>query len=433
MISQSEYVFRRNALVQQLPPNSVAVVAAAPEKIRNGDAHFRYRQNSNFYYLTGFNEPDAFLVIKKTEKPAFYLFNRSRNLLQEQWTGARLGQEGACQQMGLQAAFSVDSTTKKLPQLIADSRRVFYPINDRCEGNTLISSVIAILNQQAIASGKPDGLEDLSYALSELRLIKSKAEIALMQHAASVSVEAHKRAMRACKNAEFEHQLQAELLYGFSYGGCNEVAYTPIVGGGKNACVLHYSDNNQKLNSGDLVLIDAGGEFQNYAADITRTFPVNGVFTRDQRLIYGLVLKAQKAAIASIQPGSSWALAQQIIVEILTAGLVELGLLKGSVSQLISSGAYKTFYMHNSGHWLGLDVHDSGCYKVDNDWRPLKPGMVLTVEPGLYISASNEVDSRWWNIGVRIEDDVVVTESGHCVLSAALPVEADDIEALMRD
>ena len=280
----------------------------------------------------------------------------------------------------------------------------------------------------------PESLYDISPVISEMRLIKSEAEIGLMRKAAEISVAAHKRAIQSCKKLDYEYQLEAELIYEFSRQGCRSVAYDPIVGGGENACILHYTDNSMPLKNGDLVLIDAGGEYGNYAADITRTFPINGQFSEEQKAIYQLVLKAQKAGVNLIRPGLAWNLIQETMIEILTEGLCELGILKGKVDELVASGAYKPFYMHNSGHWLGLDVHDCGAYRLNNEWRPLEKGMVLTVEPGLYISANTEgVDERWWNIGVRIEDDILVTADGHENLTAALPVEVDDIEALMRD
>ena len=267
-----------------------------------------------------------------------------------------------------------------------------------------------------------------------MRLIKSKAEIGLMQKAADISVTGHQKAMQRCRHLEWEYQLEAELLYEFSRQGSRAVAYDPIVGSGENACILHYTANNQRLRQGDLVLIDAACEFDNYAADITRTFPINGHFSGEQRAIYELVLAAQRAGMAAVKPGVVWTSIQQIMVRIITVGLCDLGLLKGNVDNLIEEGAYKPFYMHNSGHWLGLDVHDSGQYKINNQWRSLEPGMALTVEPGIYITPSIAgVDPRWWNIGVRIEDDILVTSEGHHNFTEALPTGINEIEALMRD
>ncbi|KTD57749.1 Xaa-Pro aminopeptidase [Legionella shakespearei] len=434
MISQEEYKARRKKLAQQLPEDSVAIIPAAHELLRNGDTHYRFRQDSDFYYLTGFNEPDALLVITGGKDSKSILFNRARNPAEEQWTGKRLGQDGAENQLGMHAAFPVNTIKEKLPELLAGSAAIYYALgrNPSLE-KQVIQALRAVKAQVRRGVKAPESLCDLEPILSEMRLFKSEAELDLMRRAASISVDAHKRAMQACKNLEHEYQLEAELIHEFSRHGCRSVAYDPIVGGGENACILHYTDNDQPLRSGDLVLIDAGGEYGNYAADITRTFPVNGKFSPEQKSIYELVLKSQKAGIAAIKPGLPWNGVQQIIVRILTEGLCELGLLHGSVDELIAKEAYKPFYMHNSGHWLGLDVHDSGRYKVNNEWRPLEAGMVLTVEPGLYISAGTPgVDKRWWNIGVRIEDDVLVTKTGHEVLTAALPVDVDEIEALMR-
>ena len=434
MISQQEYQQRRRLLAQSLPHEGIAVVAAAEEKLRNGDTHYRFRQASDFYYLTGFNEPNAILLIAAGVEGDSYLFNNPRNPAAEQWTGARLGQEGACQVLGMKAAFPIADFSQKLPELLADKSAIYYSIGHQPALDTDIFNALNVLKAQSRRGVKsPESLCDINPLLSEMRLFKSEAEIALMRRAAEISVLAHKRAMRTCQTLTHEYQLEAELIHEFTRNGSRCVAYDSIVGGGANACVLHYTDNNQPLKHGDLVLIDAGGEFENYAADITRTFPINGRFSEAQRKIYELVLKAQKAGIACIKPGAPWPIVQETIVRVLTTGLCELGIVQGEVNELIANGAYKPFYMHNSGHWLGLDVHDCGRYKKNNEWRLLEPGMVLTVEPGLYISANtNGVDERWWNIGVRIEDDILVTKNGYENLTAALPVEVADIEALMR-
>lgn len=434
MMTQQEFQARRKKLAEQLPADSVAVIPAARELLRNGDAHYRFRQDSNFYYLTGFNEPDALLVITAGKEGKSILFNHSRNPMQEQWTGKRLGQEGALKELDMHAAFSLASIVDELPKLLAGKSAVYYALGRNPQLEEQLMHALNSLKEQARRGIKsPEILGDLEPILGEMRLFKSDAEVDLMRRAARISVDAHKRAMQLCKNMEYEYQLEAELVYEFSRHGCRSVAYDPIVGGGENACILHYTANNQPLRRGDLVLIDAGGEYGNYAADITRTFPINGIFSPEQKSIYELVLKAQKAGIAAIKPGIAWNCVQQIMVRILTAGLCELGILKGTVDELVTNEAYKPFYMHNSGHWLGLDVHDCGNYKINGEWRPLEPGMVLTVEPGLYISSGmNGVDKRWWGIGVRIEDDILVTKTASEVLTAALPVDVDDIEALMR-
>lgn len=434
MITQHEYQDRRQKLALQLPANSVALIPAASEALRNGDAHYRFRQDSNFYYLTGFDEPDALLVLTSGKDCQSTLFNRPRNPAEEQWTGTRLGQAGALSELGMHAAHPNNNLAEELPKLLSGKTALYYALgrNPQFEKN-LMHALNTLKAQVRRGLKAPDLLGDLEPILGELRLFKSEAEIDLMRKAATISVGAHQRAMLRCRHIENEYQLEAELIYEFSRQGCRSVAYDPIVGSGENACILHYTKNNAPLRAGDLVLIDAGGEYENYAADITRTFPVSGTFSPEQKSIYELVLKAQKAGIAAIKPGLAWNGVQQIMVEILTTGLCELGILQGTVEELIANEAYKPFYMHNSGHWLGLDVHDSGQYKINNEWRPLEAGMVLTVEPGLYISANlPNVDKKWLGIGVRIEDDVLVTRNGHEVLTGALPVDVDAIEALMR-
>lgn len=433
MISQKEYQARRALLASRMPLDSVAVIASAQELSRNGDSHYRFRQDSNFYYLTGFNEPDALLLITSGKKSHSILFNRPRCPAQEQWTGKRLGQEGALEHLQMDMAFPISSIKEELPKLLVAQSAVYFLFGDVTLEQHIMDALLSLKAQVRRGTKAPDGLCDLAPLLSEMRLFKSEAELGLMRKAAQCSVAAHKRAMRACKNMRHEFELEAELMYEFYRQGCRSQAYDSIVGAGEHACVLHYTDNNKALHQGDLVLIDAGAEHENYASDITRTFPVNGQFSPEQKSIYELVLKAQQAGIAAIKPGLAWNKIQLIMVDILTHGLCELGILKGNVQELIAKEAYKPFYMHNSGHWLGLDVHDAGSYKIKNEWRPLEPGMVLTVEPGLYISKDIPgVDKRWWSIGVRIEDDVLVTPTGHEVLTADLPVAVDEIEALMR-
>lgn len=430
MMAQQDYQARRRVLASRLPSGSIAVIPAAHEALRNGDAHYRFRQDSDFYYLTGFNEPDALLLITST---ATMLFNRPRNPGEEQWNGKRLGQDDACSVLGIDAAFSIADLEARLPELLADKQSIYYTMGRYPQWETLIQRAWQVVKGLARRGIKaPEAFCDLAPILSEMRLFKSNAEIALMQYAGNITVTAHQRAMQTCRAATHEYQLEAEIIHEFTRQGCRSVAYDSIIAGGANTCILHYTENNQPLRSGDLVLIDAGAEFENYAADVTRTFPVNGCFSAEQRAIYELVLHAQQAGIACIRPGCAWDTVQRTIVRILTEGLVELGLLRGLVDDLIANEAYKPFYMHNSGHWLGLDVHDCGSYKINGLWRTLEPGMVLTVEPGLYIRAGLDVDERWWNIGVRIEDDIHVTHDGHTNLTAALAVNVDDLEALVR-
>lgn len=432
MITVREYQDRRQRLAKQLPKGSLAIIPGASECLRNGDAHYRFRQDSDFYYLTGFNEPDAVLLIVANSGESV-LFNRPRNFSEEQWTGKRLGQDGACEQLGVDAAFAIERLEADLPQWFADKHEIIYPIGRYPTWDRRILAVWNTVKKQIRrGTDSPSIFGDVAPLIGEMRLFKSDAELLLMREAARISVAAHQRAMRAVRCAQFEYELEAEILHEFTREGCRSVAYDSIVAGGPNACILHYTDNNQTLKSGELVLIDAGGEFQNYAADITRTFPVNGKFSAEQKAIYELVLAAQKAGIALIRPGCIWDDIQQAIVRVLTAGLLDLGLLKGSLNDLIAADAYRPFYVHRSGHWLGLDVHDVGRYKTDGAWRALLPGMVLTVEPGLYIHDQIPgIDSRWHGIGVRIEDDIHVTATGYENLTAALAVEVDDIEALV--
>lgn len=434
-MTKQDYQARRRMLAMHLPLGSMAIIPAASECLRNGDVHYRFRQDSDFYYLTGCCEPEAVLFISAGPEQESILFNRPRHALEEQWTGVRLGQEGACDVLGVDQAYSLSNLEMKLPEFLAGKQAIYYPMGryPRWEAQ-ILDAWRVVKGQSRRGLFAPEAFCDVTPILSEMRLFKDASEIDLMRQAARISVAAHQRAMRACRQARYEHELEAELLYELYRQGCHGVAYDSIVAGGANACVLHYTENNKPLIPGQLVLMDAGGEFEGYAADITRTFPLNGRFNVEQRLIYELVLRAQQSGIACVRPGCAWDEPQRVIVRVLTEGLRDLGLLHGDVDALIEQEAYKPFYMHQSGHWLGLDVHDCGRYQVDGVWRLLEPGMVLTVEPGLYIRAGMDgVDSRWWDIGVRIEDDIHVTTDGHENLSAALAAEVDAIEACICD
>ena len=434
MIKLQEYQARRRALALCLPPNSIAVISAQNEQLRNGDAHFRFRQDSDFYYLTGFNEPEALLLICAGEQAESILFNRPRDVLSEQWTGKRLGQEDAGPILGMHAAYALSDLDQRLPEILAGRTALYYTLgHDAAWDSRILKAWQKVKSEIRKGIIAPQALCDLRPMIGELRLFKSEAEIALMKKAAQITVSAHQRAMRTALNVQFEYQLEAELRYEFTRQGCRNEAYDSIVAGGENACTLHYTANDQRLIDGQLVLIDAGGEYQNYAADVTRTFPKNGIFSSEQRSIYELVLDAQKAGISQVKPGCPWDKIQQTILLVLTQGLVDLGLLQGNVDNLIERKAYSPFYMHNSGHWLGLDVHDAGTYKINGQWRTLEPGMVLTVEPGLYIAKNAQnVKLQWQGIGVRIEDDILVTKDGYENLTKTLAVEPDDIEALVR-
>ncbi|RDI46501.1 Xaa-Pro aminopeptidase [Aquicella lusitana] len=435
MIKMSEYAKRRKELIQTIGPTGIAILPAAPEVPRNGDAVYPYRQNSDFYYLTGFEEPEAVVILAPKRKEGEYLlFNRVRDRDREIWDGPRAGQEGAVNDFLADQAFPISELESMLPELLAGRESIHYSLGLNKHFDKLLLNAVNNIRAR-IRSGlqAPIAFIDIAPSLHEMRLFKSAAEIAVMQKAVDITEKAHLRAMEVCEPGMYEYQLEAELMYAFIRNGARFPAYNPIVGAGRNTCILHYVNNNQKIADGDMVLIDAGAEYQNYAADVTRTFPANGRFSAEQRAIYELVLDAQMAAIKAVKPGAAWTAPQNVIVKIITQGLIDLGILKGNLDDLIEKQAYFPFYMHRSGHWLGLDVHDVGCYRVNKKWRPFEPGMVLTVEPGIYISADIPgVPKRWHNIGVRIEDNVVVTEKGRDVLSQRIPKTVADIEAVMK-
>lgn len=434
MIKMTEYAKRRKELMRQIGPNGIAIIPSAGEILRNGDAHFAFRQQADFYYLTGFNEPEAVLVIAPKRKEGEYiLFNRVRNRDLEIWDGPRAGQDGAVETFLADQSFPIYELPDLLPEMLKGRGTVYYPVGQNALfEETLMQAVNTIRRKARGGIASPNTFVDIGSLVHEMRVIKSDAEVALMQKAIDISTKAHTRAMEVCQPGMFEYQLEAELMYEFIRHGARFAAYNSIVGAGRNTCVLHYVNNNAKIADGDLVLIDAGCEYENYASDITRTFPANGKFTGEQKAIYELVLASQLAAIKAIKPGALWTSAQTTIIKVLTQGLVDLKILKGNVDDLIEKRAFAPFYMHNSGHWLGLDVHDAGSYAADGKWRKLEKGMVLTVEPGLYISADIPgVHERWHNIGVRIEDNILVTSAGRDVLSQAIPKSISDIEALM--
>lgn len=433
-IPSSEYARRRQALMAQMAPGSIALLPAAAQQLRNRDVEHVYRQDSDFQYLSGFPEPEAVLaLIPGRAEGEYVLFCRERNPERELWDGLRAGQAGALRDYGADQAFAIDEIDEILPGLIEGRSRVYYALGASAEFDRQLVGWLSSIRSRARQGATPPGeFAALDQLLHEMRLIKSEAEIAVMQAAAEISARAHVRAMQASRAGLYEYHLEAELDYEFRKGGAKMPAYGSIVAAGRNACILHYRENDAELRDGDLVLIDAGCEIDCYASDITRTFPVNGRFSVEQRAIYELVLAAQAAACAEIAPGKHWNQAHEASVRTITAGLVELGLLAGEVEALIAAEAYKPFYMHRAGHWLGMDVHDVGNYKVGGAWRALQPGMVLTVEPGIYIAHDNAaVEPRWRGIGVRIEDDVVVTAEGCRVLTGGVPKTVAEIEALM--
>jgi len=427
---------RRRAAAKAVGADGVLIVPAATEVTRNRDVHYPFRQDSDFRYLTGFPEPDAVAVIAPKRKDGeFVLFCRPRDPEREVWDGFRHGVEGAVERFGADEAHPLDELDEKLPELLADRERVFYPLGTDAELDLKIMDWLRAVRGQARAGVRaPTELITSDRVIHEQRLIKGKAELRTMRRAAAISAAGHRLLMQRCRPGMSEQQLEALFVGACAERGARFQAYPPIVGGGHNACVLHYVSNDAELNDGDLVLVDAGCELDGYASDITRTFPVNGRFTDPQRTLYALVLEAQRAAIAAVKPGRRWSAPHDAALKVLTRGLVELGLIEGTpedVPQLIKDEKYKPFYMHRTGHWLGMDVHDVGSYKVDGKWRRLEPGMVLTVEPGLYVAPDAGAPAQYRGIGIRIEDDVLVTEDGHEVLSRAAPKAIDEIEALM--
>ena len=434
MTTKTEFNRRRKQLMRMMDKNSIAILPAAPVRIRNRDAEHAYRQDSDLLYLTGYPEPESVAVLAPGRKHGeFILFCRERDPEQETWHGRRTGLEGATADYGADDAFPIEDLDEILPGLLEDREKVYYTMGAQSDfDQKVIGWVNQIRNHSRSGHHPPREFAALDYLLHDMRLYKSRGEITRMRKAAQLSSKAHIRAMRGCKPGQWEYQVEAELLHEFRVSGMVP-SYTPIVGGGANGCILHYIENDAKLRDGDLLLIDAGGELEGYAADITRTFPVNGHFSEAQRALYEIVLAANKAAIAKVKPGNHWDDPHCAAVKVITKGLKELGLLKGSVAKLVRDEAYKKFYMHRTGHWLGLDVHDVGDYKVDDEWRILEPGMALTIEPGIYIPAHAKGvrNRKWWDIGIRIEDDVVVTKEGCEVLSADAPKEVAEIEALM--
>ncbi len=433
-IPKAEYARRRKALMAQMEPNSIAILPAAPVYIRIRDVEHVYRQDSDFQYLTGFPEPEAVLaLIPGREHGEYVLFCRERNPERELWDGLRAGQEGAVSQYGADDAFPIGDIDDILPGLIEGRDRVYYAIGCNQEFDHRLMEWINLIRSKARQGAQPPNeFVALDHLLHDMRLYKSAAEAKVMREAAEISARAHVRAMQACRAGLYEYHLEAELDYEFRKGGAKMPAYGSIVAAGRNACILHYRENDAPLKDGDLVLIDAGCEIDCYASDITRTFPVSGTFSAEQKAIYELVLAAQEAAFKEIAPGKHWNEAHEATVRVITAGLLELGLLEGALDELIAAEAYKPFYMHRAGHWLGMDVHDVGDYKVGGEWRVLEPGMAMTVEPGIYIAVDNEqVAKKWRGIGVRIEDDVLVTRSGCEILTGGVPKSVAEIEALM--
>ncbi len=431
-MDSSEFARRRGQLMRMMGSGGIAILPAAPVRKRSRDVEHRYRQDSDFYYLTGFAEPDAVAVlVPGRDKGEFLMFCRDRDADKERWDGWRAGPEGAIELFAADDAFPIEDIDDILPGIMEACSRVYYTMGLYAEFDTRMADWInSLRSRESRGVHTPQEFVALDHLLHDMRLYKSRKEIAAMRRAAKVAVRAHARAMRVARPGLYEYQLEAEFMHEFRlHDACT--SYSPIVGSGANACTLHYVENDAELKDGDLVLIDAGCELDYYASDITRTFPVNGRFSAEQRAVYEIVLEAQIAAIDNVRKQNHWNDPHDAAVKVITRGLKRLGLLKGTVPKLIRDRAYREFFMHRTGHWLGMDVHDVGDYKVGDEWRLLESGMVMTVEPGIYISGSRKIPARWRNIGIRIEDDVAVTSKDPDVLSKGLVKDPDDIEALM--
>lgn len=432
-IGMHEYRTRREALMAQLPANAAVVLPGASLVTRSHDSEYAFRQNSDFYYLTGITEPDALLMLLPgRESGESVVFCQDRDPTMEAWTGRRLGARGIEREHGIDQAFENADRDTLLAALLEGRELLYLPLADP-SAQEIAEEAFAAAQAGLRRGGSPlKGWWDVSALIHAMRLIKSEAEIALLRHAAAVSAHAHVRAMRASRPGLCEYQLQAELEHEFVWQGASGPAYSTIVGGGANACVLHYIENRTALNDGSLVLIDAGAEFDLYAGDITRTFPVGGQFNAAQRALYQVVLDAQERAVGAVKPGATLVEIHQNVVKDLTAGLIALGILEGEVQARIDDESYRRFYLHSTSHWLGLDVHDVGTYRLDEQTpRPLEPGMVLTVEPGLYIPDEGDIPVAYRGMGIRIEDNLVVTSAGHENLTTGVPKQVDQIEALM--
>lgn len=432
MTDISFFVRRRQELARRMG-QGIAVIPTAPEHTRNRDAQYPYRFDSTFYYLTGFDEPEAVLVLISGDSPSSILFCREKNIEREIWDGYRYGPEAARETFGFDAAYPIDTLAERLPELLADQPTLYFALGqDHDWDHTITDALNTVRDMARTGVSVPAEIRDIRVITDEMRLYKDAAEIATMRRAAQISAGAHRRAMQVARPGMMEYQVEAELMYEFIRHGARFPAYTSIVATGANACVLHYVSNYAQLKEGDLLLIDAGCELDGYASDITRTFPVTGRFSPVQKDVYELVLASQQAAIDLVRPGVAWNDPHEAAVRVLAQGLIDFGLLQGSLDSVIENGDYRRFYMHRTGHWLGLDVHDVGEYKQAGEWRPLAPNMVLTVEPGLYIRPADDIPEAFWNIGIRIEDDALVTDQGCDIITRDTPKTVAEIEAVMR-
>ncbi|EOB9996376.1 Xaa-Pro aminopeptidase [Cronobacter sakazakii] len=432
-MTQQEFLRRRQALLAKMAPASAALIFAAPEATRSADSEYPYRQNSDFWYFTGFNEPEAVLVLIKSDETHSHsvIFNRLRDKTAEIWFGRRLGQEAAPAKLGVDRALAFNEIDEQLYQLLNGLDVVYHAQGEYAYADTIVFNALDKLRRGARQNlSAPATITDWRPWVHEMRLFKSPEELAVMRRAGEISALAHTRAMQKCRPGMYEYQLEGEILHEFTRHGARFPSYNTIVGGGENGCILHYTENESQLRDGDLVLIDAGCEYKGYAGDITRTFPVNGKFTPAQRAVYDIVLESLETALRLFRPGTSIQDVTGDVVRVMVKGLIGLGILKGDVEQLVAENAHRPYFMHGLSHWLGLDVHDVGFYGPDRS-RILAPGMVITVEPGLYIAPDADVPEEYRGIGIRIEDDIVITETGNENLTASVVKSADDIEALM--
>ena len=431
-MNSKEFLKRRKQLMRMVGTGGIAILPSAPVRLRSRDVEYRFRQDSDFYYLTGFAEPDAVAVlVPGRDKGEYVMFCRDRDSGKELWDGSRAGPKGAIERYAADDAYPIDDIDDILPGIMEPCSSVYYTIGAYGDFDRRMTEwVKSLRSRNARGTHTPDEFVALDHLLHDMRLYKSRAEISAMRRSAKIAVSAHQRAMTRVQPGMFEYEVEAEYVHEFRRHDAAD-SYIPIVGAGANACTLHYVENNAQLVDGDLLLVDAGCEYDYYASDVTRTFPVNGKFTPVQREIYEIVLEAQLAAIEKTRIGNHWNDPHDAAVRVITRGLKKAGLLQGSLPKLIRQGAYQEYFMHRTGHWIGMDVHDVGDYKVGDEWRLFESGMVTTVEPGIYLPASRKVPARWRNIGVRIEDDVAVTNSGPDVLSKGLVKEPDDIESLM--
>ena len=426
------YIERRKNLQNKMQ-RGIAIIPTAPEVTRNADSHYDYRHDSYFYYLTDFAEPEAVLLMLAGDKPQSILFCREKNPGREIWDGFRHGPEAARDKFGFDAAYPIEQLDEKIIELMSNQPVLFYPLGaDTVWDARIIKLREAVKAKARTGVSAPGEIRDVRELLNEMRLIKDAHEIDIMRRAANISCEAHRQAMRRTRPGMFEYEIEAELLHEFCRHGARHPAYTSIVAGGANACTLHYIGNSACLNDGELLLIDAGCELDGYASDITRTFPVNGRFSPAQKEVYEIVLASQTAAINAAKPGNTWNQPHEAALRVLAQGFIDLKICQGSVDSVIETESYKQFYMHRTGHWLGMDVHDVGEYKIDGQWRLLQPGMTLTVEPGCYIRPADNVPRELWNIGIRIEDDIHITDLGNEVLTQAAPKSVSEIEEVMR-